>query len=386
LDGAEIARLIEELETRVERLRALYDQYFVGIERLEPLVLRKDVDRRLWVLRREQIRNTALRFKLETTFQRYNTYQQYWQRIVREIENGTYQRDLGRAARRFGEGAVTAFGKRRQKMFEKGAAKRAEREAARRGSSTPAPVESSAPPAEGVHSSRAPDALRSSSRALGRSEPTSGRPPSGSDAYATRPGRPENEPDFEGWDVPMDLELELGSSRPPPPPPLAPVRPLPDVRQAALPQIAPLPLASGAADTAPPKSTPAAASSSRAEAADHAPRRRTVPPPLPKQTDARIAHAAAKGHAPKAPQPKTPEPAKATDGELSATRLRQIYGQYVEAKRKANESTAALTFDKVAANLRQTAKDLRAKHGSKGVDFEVVLKNGKPAIKPIVKG
>src|SRR5262245_52292178 len=111
----------------------------MGIERLEPMILRKDVDRRLWALRREQIRNTGLRFKLETTIQRYNTYQQYWQRIVREIENGTYQRDLGRAAQRFGENAITAFAKRRQKMFEKGVAKRAERDALRRGKSSVPP-------------------------------------------------------------------------------------------------------------------------------------------------------------------------------------------------------------------------------------------------------
>ena len=37
--------------------------------------------------------------------QRYNTFQQYWQRICREIENGTYKRDLGRAAERFGAAA-----------------------------------------------------------------------------------------------------------------------------------------------------------------------------------------------------------------------------------------------------------------------------------------
>jgi len=72
------------------------------------------------------------------------------------------------------------------------------------------------------------------------------------------------------------------------------------------------------------------------------------------------------------------------DDGLSATRLRQIYGQYVEAKRKANESTAAITYEKVAANLRQTATQLQAKH--KGtIDFEVVMKNGKPVLKPVVK-
>jgi len=137
VEPAEIAQLIQELEDRVERLRALYEQYFMGIERIEPLVLRKEIDRRLWLLRREQIRNTGVRFKLQTTIQRYNTYQQYWQRIVREIESGTYQRDLGRAAQRFGELATTALGRRRQKMFEKGLAKRAERDARR--SSVPSP-------------------------------------------------------------------------------------------------------------------------------------------------------------------------------------------------------------------------------------------------------
>src|SRR5438445_4860092 len=113
----------------------------MGIERLEPLILRKDVDRRLWALRREQIPNPGMRFKLETTIQRYNTYQQYWQRIVREIENGTYMRDMGRAAQRFGDNAVTGFAKRRQKMFEKGQAKKAERDAQQLGRASAPPPE-----------------------------------------------------------------------------------------------------------------------------------------------------------------------------------------------------------------------------------------------------
>ena len=88
--------------------------------------------------------------------------------------------------------------------------------------------------------------------------------------------------------------------------------------------------------------------------------------------------------APTKPEPRPPAPSR-PDEELSATRLRQIYGQYVEAKRKANESTAAITFEKVAANLRETATQLRAK--TKGaIDFEVVMKNGRPVLKPVVKG
>jgi hypothetical protein len=71
---------------------------------------------------------------------------------------------------------------------------------------------------------------------------------------------------------------------------------------------------------------------------------------------------------------------------LSPIRMRQIYGQFVEAKRKANESTAAVTYEKIASNLENAAKELRAKHKGKSVDFEVVMKNGKPVLKPVVKG
>jgi hypothetical protein len=55
-------------------------------------VPRKDVERRIYSLRKEQIRNTALRFRFQMILQRYNTYQTHWQRICREIENGTYKR------------------------------------------------------------------------------------------------------------------------------------------------------------------------------------------------------------------------------------------------------------------------------------------------------
>ena len=48
----EIELELEELETRIDRLRALYEQYFMGIERLEPQVPRKDVDRRFQELRK----------------------------------------------------------------------------------------------------------------------------------------------------------------------------------------------------------------------------------------------------------------------------------------------------------------------------------------------
>jgi len=102
----EYKQTIEELEPKVERLKALYQQYFMGIEKVPPHVLRKDVERTIWRLRRIRLQNTQARFKFQQIIQRYNTYSQYWSRIMREIEKGTYKRDIVKAAKRFGKEAV----------------------------------------------------------------------------------------------------------------------------------------------------------------------------------------------------------------------------------------------------------------------------------------
>ena len=108
----EIDVALEELEKRLERLSALYEQYFIGIEKLEPSIPRQDVDRRIHALRKTQIRNTAKRFKLQNIIQRYNAFQQYWLRTCREIENGTYHRHVIRAQNRFGDVQMTAAARR----------------------------------------------------------------------------------------------------------------------------------------------------------------------------------------------------------------------------------------------------------------------------------
>ncbi|MEZ4300855.1 MAG: hypothetical protein R3B70_38330 [Polyangiaceae bacterium] len=142
MDSSQIEHELEDLEGRLERLRSLYEQYFLGMEKVEPMVLRKDVDRRLWVLRREQIRNTGLRFKFQMLIQRYNTYQQYWTRVVREIENGTYRRDVIKVAQRFGEkAAITIAGKRRAEQYKRLAQNQLDRRKRRNAAQTDAEAE-----------------------------------------------------------------------------------------------------------------------------------------------------------------------------------------------------------------------------------------------------
>lgn len=92
----EYEQLLHDAEVRLSRVKALYEQFFQGLEKLEPTVPRKELDRVLEILRKQQPRNTALRFRTQMLVARYGTYQTYWQRIARQIEEGTYRRDVVR--------------------------------------------------------------------------------------------------------------------------------------------------------------------------------------------------------------------------------------------------------------------------------------------------
>ena len=91
---------LSDAEVQLSRIKHLYEQWFQGIERIEPQIPRKQFDRSLHELRKVKPRNTALRFRFQTLIQRYTTLQTYWRRIGRQIEEGTYRRDLLRARRR----------------------------------------------------------------------------------------------------------------------------------------------------------------------------------------------------------------------------------------------------------------------------------------------
>lgn len=100
MDPKEFDAALHDVNTRLDRLKALYEMYFQGIERREPQVARKQLERLMQQLRRNQPRTTHLRFKFQSTLQRYTTLQTYWRRVTRQIEEGTYRRDIQRMKRR----------------------------------------------------------------------------------------------------------------------------------------------------------------------------------------------------------------------------------------------------------------------------------------------
>lgn len=113
------------------------------------------------------------------------------------------------------------------------------------------------------------------------------------------------------------------------------------------------------------------------------------PPPPPAETEPTPAQEPATtpppAPPPRAPAPARPRPATSGGDDLSDARIRQIYAQYVEAKRAAKESTAGVTYEGLAQQLRTQAEKLKASHPSKSVDYNVVMKDGKPTLKPILR-
>lgn len=79
---------IRRLEQDIIKLKAAYDQYFAGIERRPPEKLAANVAREVRTLTSTVMTNTALRFRNQQAISRYNTYFQYWQRNLRELEEG----------------------------------------------------------------------------------------------------------------------------------------------------------------------------------------------------------------------------------------------------------------------------------------------------------
>ncbi len=96
----EIDGMLQHLEQRIDTLKKRYERYFLGIEQRPPVAMRKQVVREVFELEQTYIGNTAQRFRLRSLVQRFNTHKTRWNRIMRQIEQGTYHRDRKRAERR----------------------------------------------------------------------------------------------------------------------------------------------------------------------------------------------------------------------------------------------------------------------------------------------
>jgi hypothetical protein len=84
---------LAQLERQLTNLITRYEQYFIGLEKREPLQLLDEVERLVRRHAGTAINNTMLKHRFSMLTSRLNTYREHWNRILRLMEEGKYSRD-----------------------------------------------------------------------------------------------------------------------------------------------------------------------------------------------------------------------------------------------------------------------------------------------------
>lgn len=97
-DRDAIARELNSLEQDQKELEILYEQYFAGIEKREPIKARESLAFRLRHFSNRRIMQTDLRYKYQNMATRFHSYSGYWDRILRLMDEGRYGRHSHQAS------------------------------------------------------------------------------------------------------------------------------------------------------------------------------------------------------------------------------------------------------------------------------------------------
>ncbi len=88
----DISDELDDLMDAMKRLEIRYEQYFSGTEKREPMQERERITYRIRRLMNLSVTQTDLRFRIASVSSRFNTYNQYWTRILRLMDEGRYHR------------------------------------------------------------------------------------------------------------------------------------------------------------------------------------------------------------------------------------------------------------------------------------------------------
>lgn len=88
-----IAEDITKLDQQLSELILKYEQYFIGLEKREPLPLLGEVEKMVRRYTGVPINNTMYKHRFNMLVARFNTYREHWNRILKLIEEGRYSRD-----------------------------------------------------------------------------------------------------------------------------------------------------------------------------------------------------------------------------------------------------------------------------------------------------
>lgn len=101
-DRDDWVRVLDKLEARIEKVKVAYQRYFEGLERREPVDERLALQRAVRRLVGRHTGNTQLRYRLQMLVDRFNSYNNMWERMVGQIDAGTFRPHQFRADLRVG--------------------------------------------------------------------------------------------------------------------------------------------------------------------------------------------------------------------------------------------------------------------------------------------
>lgn len=337
LNSDDIGDMLDDLQTRIDRCKVLFEQYFLGIQKTAPGQLHVELERRIRQLTQLHIRNTGQRYRFTTLSQKFASYNTYWKRTMRQIEAGSYIRDMARL----------------------------ERKSARTGKDVPDEVLAKMP-------KRMQDRIRRDRKAQAdRAERNKGREQSLRESGKVRDHKPGNVHQLDEADLLDDLDLDsifssmlgddAGPAPTPTPPPSQGRRRNPDDTD-----VDDL-FAAIAKDSGPGRGKVAES------ALPKTPPRRTPPPrpPVPTPAPAAARPAAAR---PAAPSEKPPPG-------MSVSESQALYKRYKKARELVGENTSNLSYDKLMRSLNKQAPKIIQEHKAKGVSFNVVVKGDRVVLK-----
>jgi hypothetical protein len=85
---------------------------------------------------------------------------------------------------------------------------------------------------------------------------------------------------------------------------------------------------------------------------------------------------------PARPSPSAPTPPAAAA--LSDQRVRELHQRLVDAQRQL-ANARPVSVEGLAKSLREAETKIRAQHGNRKIDFDIVVKDGKAVVKPILR-
>jgi hypothetical protein len=88
-----IAEDVILLDKKLNELITKYEQYFIGLEKREPLPVLGEVEKLVRRYSGSPIHNTMHKHRFTMLVARFNTYREHWNRILKLMEEGRYSRD-----------------------------------------------------------------------------------------------------------------------------------------------------------------------------------------------------------------------------------------------------------------------------------------------------